>query len=111
MSRFPILSSAYLKFTLAGKPLKIFQGDYYVGKGCGSVCIDHPHIGLVDVFTTHVSFICINKAIQLFILRMYVYSCRQAMETMMNMKRKGSPSVGRLQMLFEPLLPKAGMSF
>jgi hypothetical protein len=58
MSRFPILSSTYLKFTLAGKPLKIFQGDYYVGKGAGVVCIDHPDIGLVDVYTTHVSKLC-----------------------------------------------------
>lgn len=54
LSRFPILSSSYLKFTLAGKPLKVFQGDYYVGKGCGSVCIDHPEVGLIDVYTTHV---------------------------------------------------------
>ncbi|CEP15902.1 hypothetical protein [Parasitella parasitica] len=53
LSRFPILSSSYLKFTLAGKPLKVFQGDFYVGKGCGSVCIDHPEIGLMDVYTTH----------------------------------------------------------
>ncbi|CAO3652756.1 unnamed protein product [Mucor fragilis] len=53
LSRFPILSSSYLKFTLAGKPLKVFQGDYYVGKGCGSVCIDHPEVGLIDVYTTH----------------------------------------------------------
>ncbi|OAC99274.1 hypothetical protein MUCCIDRAFT_148779, partial [Mucor lusitanicus CBS 277.49] len=55
LSRFPILSSSYLKFTLAGKPLKVFQGDFYVGKGCGSVCIDHPQVGLIDVYTTHVT--------------------------------------------------------
>lgn len=54
LSRFPILSSFYLKFTLAGKPLKVFQGDFYVGKGCGCVCIDQPEIGLIDVYTTHV---------------------------------------------------------
>ncbi|KAI8980807.1 Endonuclease/exonuclease/phosphatase, partial [Pilobolus umbonatus] len=53
LSRYPILSSSYLKFTLAGRPLKIFQGDFYVGKGCGCVCIDHPDIGLLDVYTTH----------------------------------------------------------
>ncbi|KAG2230775.1 hypothetical protein INT48_001677 [Thamnidium elegans] len=47
LSRFPILSSTYLKFTLAGRPLKILQGDFYVGKGCGSVCVDHPEIGLL----------------------------------------------------------------
>lgn len=55
LSRFPILSSTYLKFTLAGRPLKILQGDFYVGKGCGSVCVDHPDIGLVDIYTTHVN--------------------------------------------------------
>ncbi|KAG2207380.1 hypothetical protein INT47_006855 [Mucor saturninus] len=49
LSRFPILSSSYLKFTLAGRPLKVLQGDFYVGKGCGSVCIDHPEIGLMDL--------------------------------------------------------------
>ncbi|OBZ87048.1 Inositol phosphosphingolipids phospholipase C [Choanephora cucurbitarum] len=53
LSRFPILSSSYLQFSLAGRPFKIFQGDFYVGKGLGSVCIDHPDIGLVDVYTTH----------------------------------------------------------
>ncbi|KAI9472404.1 MAG: Endonuclease/exonuclease/phosphatase [Benjaminiella poitrasii] len=53
LSRFPILSSSYLKFTLSGRPLKILQGDFYVGKGCGSVCIEHPDIGLIDVYTTH----------------------------------------------------------
>lgn len=55
LSRFPILSSSYLKFTLAGRPLKVLQGDFYVGKGCGSICIDHPDIGLMDIYTTHAS--------------------------------------------------------
>lgn len=58
LSRFPILSSSYIKFTLAGRPLKVLQGDFYVGKGCGSVCIDHPEIGLMDIYTTHVSIFC-----------------------------------------------------
>ncbi|KAG0762974.1 hypothetical protein G6F62_002354 [Rhizopus arrhizus] len=52
-SRYPILSSNYIKFTLAGKPLKVFEGDFYVGKGCGSICIDVPNTGLIDVYTTH----------------------------------------------------------
>lgn len=34
--------------------MKVFQGDFYVGKGCGSVCIDQPEIGLIDIYTTHV---------------------------------------------------------
>ncbi|RCI02216.1 phospholipase C type enzyme, partial [Rhizopus stolonifer] len=53
LSRFPIVCSNYVQFTLAGRPLKIFQGDFYVGKGFGSVCVDHPDIGLIDVYTTH----------------------------------------------------------
>lgn len=40
---------------MAGRPLMILEGDYYVGKACGSVTIDHPDIGLIDVFTSHVS--------------------------------------------------------
>lgn len=53
LSKYPILASSLLKFTLAGRPLMILEGDYYVGKACGSVTIDHPEIGLIDVFTSH----------------------------------------------------------
>ncbi|KAI8366810.1 Endonuclease/exonuclease/phosphatase [Radiomyces spectabilis] len=52
-SRYPIISSSYLRYSLAGRPLKIFHGDFYVGKGCGSACIEHPTIGILEVFTTH----------------------------------------------------------
>ncbi|KAI9013849.1 Endonuclease/exonuclease/phosphatase [Phycomyces nitens] len=53
LSRFPIVSTSYFRYTLAGRPLKIFHGDYYVGKGCASACINHPDIGIIEVFTTH----------------------------------------------------------
>ncbi|CAO3646910.1 unnamed protein product [Cunninghamella blakesleeana] len=53
LSKYPIVSTHYYPYTLAGRPLKIFHGDYYVGKGFGSACIDHPIIGIVEVFTTH----------------------------------------------------------
>ncbi|KAI7906850.1 Endonuclease/exonuclease/phosphatase [Cokeromyces recurvatus] len=53
LSKFPIISTAYHRFTLNGKPLMIFHGDYYVGKGIGSALINHPTIGLVEVFNTH----------------------------------------------------------
>ncbi|CEG63641.1 hypothetical protein RMATCC62417_00755 [Rhizopus microsporus] len=52
-SRYPILSSNFTRFTLAGRPLRVLEGDYYVGKGCASVCVRVPEIGLVDVYTTH----------------------------------------------------------
>ncbi|KAI7900348.1 Endonuclease/exonuclease/phosphatase [Cokeromyces recurvatus] len=53
LSRFQILSSSYIHFTLSGRPLQIFQGDFYVGKGCGCICINHPNVGFIDVYTTH----------------------------------------------------------
>ena len=53
LSRYPILSTAFHRYTLNGKPLKFQHGDYYVGKGCGTILIDHPVIGLTEVFNTH----------------------------------------------------------
>lgn len=55
LSRHPIIEQSYFRYTLAGRPLKVFHGDYYVGKGCGSVCINHPDAGFIDIYTTHVS--------------------------------------------------------
>ncbi|KAI7863933.1 Endonuclease/exonuclease/phosphatase [Spinellus fusiger] len=52
-SRFPILESSYVCYTLAGHPLMLWHGDYYVGKGCGSVTIEHPKAGVLQVFNTH----------------------------------------------------------
>ncbi|KAI7855527.1 Endonuclease/exonuclease/phosphatase [Circinella umbellata] len=53
LSKYPIVSTSYFRYSLAGRPLKVFHGDFYVGKGCGSVCIEHPDIGVLEVFTTH----------------------------------------------------------
>ncbi|CAO3697799.1 unnamed protein product [Rhizopus stolonifer] len=53
LSRFPIISSTYHRYTLNGKPLKIFHGDYYVGKGAGAVVLKHPQLGNINVFNTH----------------------------------------------------------
>ncbi|KAI9467799.1 MAG: Endonuclease/exonuclease/phosphatase, partial [Benjaminiella poitrasii] len=53
LSKFPIISTSYHRYALNGKPLQIFHGDYYVGKGIGSVLIEHPTIGLLEVFNTH----------------------------------------------------------
>lgn len=55
LSKFPIIEQSYFRYALSGRPLKVFHGDFYVGKGCGSVCINHPEVGLIDVYTTHVS--------------------------------------------------------
>ncbi|KAI8092679.1 Endonuclease/exonuclease/phosphatase [Halteromyces radiatus] len=53
LSKYPITYSSYFRYTLAGRPLKVFHGDYYVGKGCASVCLEHPLVGVIQVFTTH----------------------------------------------------------
>ncbi|KAI7877007.1 DNase I-like protein [Lichtheimia hyalospora FSU 10163] len=53
LSRYPIVSTSYSRYTLAGRPLKIFHGDFYVGKGYASACVDHPDIGIIEVFNTH----------------------------------------------------------
>ncbi|KAI9322714.1 Endonuclease/exonuclease/phosphatase [Dichotomocladium elegans] len=53
LSRFPIVATNYTQYTLAGRPLKIFHGDFYVGKGFALASVEHPDIGIVDVFTTH----------------------------------------------------------
>ncbi|CAO3681168.1 unnamed protein product [Umbelopsis ramanniana] len=53
LSKFPIIEQSYFRYALSGRPLKVFHGDFYVGKGCGSVCINHPEAGLIDIYTTH----------------------------------------------------------
>ena len=53
-SKFPIEEAWWKGFTLAGKADRIFDGDWYAGKGIGAVRIKHPVIGDIDVFNTHV---------------------------------------------------------
>ena len=54
-SKFPIEEAWWKGFTLTGKAHRIFDGDWYAGKGIGAVRIKHPVIGDIDVFNTHVS--------------------------------------------------------
>lgn len=53
LSKYPIISTAYHRYALNGKPLKFLHGDYYVGKGCGTALVNHPQLGLLEVFNTH----------------------------------------------------------
>lgn len=53
LSKYPIISTAYHRYALNGKPLKFQHGDYYVGKGCGTALINHPLLGLTEIFNTH----------------------------------------------------------
>ncbi|KAI9336456.1 Endonuclease/exonuclease/phosphatase, partial [Pilaira anomala] len=53
LSKYPIVSTTYHRYALNGKPLKIFHGDYYVGKGCGTALVKHPDLGFLEIFNTH----------------------------------------------------------
>lgn len=53
ITKFPIIATNYHRFALNGYPLKLLHGDYYVGKGVGSVLVDHPKLGLLQIFNTH----------------------------------------------------------
>lgn len=55
-SKFPIEEAWWKGFTLTGKAHRIFDGDWYAGKGIGAVRIKHPVIGVMDIFNTHVRF-------------------------------------------------------
>lgn len=53
LSRFPLLESTTIPYHLTGRPLGF--SDFYVNKAAGSIMIDHPTIGEMDIYTTHVS--------------------------------------------------------
>lgn len=86
LSRFPIVSTSYSRYTLAGRPLKIFHGDFYVGKGFASACIDHPDIGIIEVFNTHVSSSSVRIIMEAMASHILLSSCMQDMVMKLNMK-------------------------
>ncbi|KAF5366930.1 hypothetical protein D9757_010844 [Collybiopsis confluens] len=52
-SRFPIIATEILPYSLNGLPIDIAGGDWFVGKAAASVIIAHPVLGQVQVFNTH----------------------------------------------------------
>ncbi|KAF8497330.1 DNase I-like protein [Hysterangium stoloniferum] len=52
-SRYPILSTSVHPYSLNGSPLDVAGGDWFVGKAAASILIDHPTLGEVEVFNTH----------------------------------------------------------
>lgn len=52
LSRYPILKLSYHRFSINGKPYKIYHGDYFGGKGVGLAKIATP-MGNVDFYLTH----------------------------------------------------------
>ena len=54
-SRYPIVQGSLHRYTLNGDPAWCFRGDWYDGKSCSSIVINHPTCGEIQVFNTHVS--------------------------------------------------------
>lgn len=52
-SRFPILKSAFQRFSLGGNPKAFQHGDFYAGKGIGVVLLDTP-LGPLAFANTHI---------------------------------------------------------
>ncbi|EUC53966.1 inositol phosphosphingolipid phospholipase C [Rhizoctonia solani AG-3 Rhs1AP] len=52
-SRFPIQSTSLLPYSLCGSPLDIAEGNWFGGKAVVSAIIDHPLLGEVEIFNTH----------------------------------------------------------
>ncbi|KAG8732193.1 phospholipase C type enzyme [Ceratobasidium sp. 423] len=52
-SRFPIQSTSLHPYSLCGSPLDVAGGDWFVGKAVVSAIIDHPLLGEVEIFNTH----------------------------------------------------------
>lgn len=55
ISKWPIIATSMTPYSLTGEPTDVFGGDWFVGKGAGSVTIMHPVLGQVQLFVTHVS--------------------------------------------------------
>ncbi|KAF9315850.1 phospholipase C type enzyme [Podila horticola] len=53
LSKYPVIGSTMRRFALNGDPMKIFHGDWYVGKCVVSAIIAHPTCGEIEVFNTH----------------------------------------------------------
>ena len=53
LSRWSIVETHTHPYSLNGQPIHVQHGDWFVGKACGSITINHPRLGLVDVWNTH----------------------------------------------------------
>lgn len=54
-TRYPIVGSSIHPYALNGSPLDVAGGDFFVGKSVTSVILEHPTLGELEVFNTHVS--------------------------------------------------------
>lgn len=56
-SKYPIIATSIHPYSLNGSPLDVTGGDWFVGKSAASIVIEHPILGEVEVFDTHVSLL------------------------------------------------------
>ena len=54
-TKLPHLYAQAVPYSLSGTPQQAFAGDFYAKKAAGYVVIDHPLLGEVEVWNTHVS--------------------------------------------------------
>ncbi|QRV80431.1 endonuclease/exonuclease/phosphatase family protein [Ceratobasidium sp. AG-Ba] len=52
-SRFPIEQAQMHPFALAGDPIDVLGGDWFVGKGVAAATLSHPILGHVELLTSH----------------------------------------------------------
>ena len=66
-SRFPIVNVSIHPYALNGHPVDVAAGDWMVGKAAASVLLQHPVLGEVELFNTHVHrfFSCLNSKLKI----------------------------------------------
>ncbi|CAE7117612.1 unnamed protein product [Rhizoctonia solani] len=52
-SRYPIEQAQMHPFALAGDPIDVLGGDWFVGKGVAAATLSHPVLGHVELLTSH----------------------------------------------------------
>jgi endonuclease/exonuclease/phosphatase family metal-dependent hydrolase len=52
ISRYPVVDATFHRYRLGGRPERVWEADYYAGKGIGLVRLTTP-AGLLDVYATH----------------------------------------------------------
>ncbi|EIN13859.1 DNase I-like protein [Punctularia strigosozonata HHB-11173 SS5] len=52
-SRFPVVGTTIHPYSLNGSPMDVMSGDWYVGKAAASILVDHPEVGYLQIFNTH----------------------------------------------------------
>jgi sphingomyelin phosphodiesterase 2 len=53
-SKYPLIGASVHPYSLNGSPIDVTGGDWFVGKAATSIIIEHPLLGEVEIFNTHV---------------------------------------------------------